>query len=54
MKKLQMPNGDIITDQHDILTKISEFYADLFKNKDQELNNESMDQCLSNKNYQRI
>ena len=44
-----MPNGDIITNQQDILTKISEFYANLFQYKDQELNNENMDQFLSNK-----
>ena len=53
MKKLQMPNGDIITDQQDILTNISEFYANLFQNKDQELRNENMDKFFSNKNYQR-
>ena len=54
MKKLQMPNGDNITNQQDILTKISEFYANLFQNKDQELNKENMEQFLTNKNYQRI
>ena len=54
MKKLQMPNGDNITNQQDILTKISEFYANLFQNKDQELNKENIEQFLSNKNYQRI
>ena len=54
MKKLQMPNGDIITDQKDILTRINDFYANLFRNKDQELNTETLDNLLRNKTYGRI
>lgn len=47
IKKLKLPNGDTISEQHSILDHVSQFYKSLFSNKDEILDTDDFDQIFN-------
>ena len=50
MKKVKLDNGNVITDQEQILCKIKQYYSHLFENKDDRLENVNLNELGIKKN----
>ena len=54
IRKITLENGDIVTDQNQILDKVKEFYAKLFKNKDSVLSDIPLSKIVKDHQINRL
>ena len=54
VQKICLDNGEVVTDQKNILHNIKEYYATLFKNKDSELSNINFSEIIESHHLKRL